>query len=316
MRLSAAMLMVCLSVVVLTVAAPCAATTTAADAVANGKQGLAHFEARRYQQALERFEEADRLMHSPVFVLYVARCKRHLGALLAARAAYSRVIAEQIADDAPPLWRDAQLQARSERVALNEQIPTLRVTVEPSSDPSLSVRIDGQTRSSEQLAGPIDLNPGEHSVELRRDGETIATRTFVLKAGGSKTLTLAEAAEGGGGGMRIAGWTLLGLGGAGVVVGSVLGGMALSKADEAKSGCVDGLCPPEMEQPNALLEEDALALAHGSTAGLVIGGAAAAVGISLLIIGSPGSDAEQPELSASLRLGSLGLGSLGFSGSF
>ena len=55
-------------------------------AVQLGHDGLALYEASRWSEAHERFQTAERLVHSPVFQLYMARCRRNMGRLIEAGA--------------------------------------------------------------------------------------------------------------------------------------------------------------------------------------------------------------------------------------
>src|SRR5690349_2715550 len=90
------------------VAQPSPTTPTSTVAVDRGNEGVALYEAGRWDEALARFAEAEALYHSPVFVLYTARTLRNAGRLRDARDTYHRLVAEPIAADAPALWHQAQ----------------------------------------------------------------------------------------------------------------------------------------------------------------------------------------------------------------
>ena len=88
--------------------------------------------------------------------------------------------------------------------------------------------------------------------------------------------------------------------GAGVLMGAIAGGLALAKEQDAKARCVDGVCPLEDE----VLKDEALTLAHISTAGFVLAGVAAAAGTVLLVV-RPGG--EQAPVEVTLGPAAIGL---------
>ena len=53
-----------------------------------GKSAIEVYNEGRWVDAYDRFAKADKLVHSPVFVLYMARCRRQLGNLVQAQTLY------------------------------------------------------------------------------------------------------------------------------------------------------------------------------------------------------------------------------------
>jgi hypothetical protein len=98
---------------------------------------------------------------------------------------------------------------------------------------------------------------------------------------------------------RIAGITLTVLGGAAIITGAILGGVALSKGSDAEERCPGRVCPAGVSASE--VRDEIRPLAEGSTMTLVMGGAAAALGVSLLIIDAACGD----EVGVSLGPGSL-----------
>ena len=86
----------------------------------------------------------------------------------------------------------------------------------------------------------------------------------------------------------IGGAITLGLGGAGLVAGAVTGALTMSQAGDIKSRCTDNRCLPEDEDD----AEAAKTLGHISTAAFVIGGAAVAAGVVLLVLSPGGGSAD------------------------
>ncbi len=122
----------------------------AALAIEKGQEGIALYERGEWLAAIERFEQADALYHSPALSLYIARSLRSTGQYLAAKTVFERLIAERLPDDAPDVWRDAQSDARAELAALERALPRVVGTAETSPD------LDpGAHEVVAVLAGPI-----------------------------------------------------------------------------------------------------------------------------------------------------------------
>ena len=86
-----------------------------------------------------------------------------------------------------------------------------------------------------------------------------------------------------GGAIPVAGWSLVGFGGAALVAGAVLGGLAMSKESELEQAFAEGQRTlAEIQDGEAQGE----ALQTGAIISLAVGGAAAAAGAILLILNS------------------------------
>jgi hypothetical protein len=88
------------------------------------QEGLALYLAERWQEAYQRFVEADRLHHAPTLTLYLARCQRKLGKPAEARALYGQLLAEPLAKDAPPQYAEARRDAERELAQLQAEPST------------------------------------------------------------------------------------------------------------------------------------------------------------------------------------------------
>jgi hypothetical protein len=102
-------------------------------AVTLGERGLAAFRAEQWEPAYGAFRAAESLVHSPVFVLYMARSRARQGNTAEALDLYVRVENEPLTADAPEAWRVAVAQAKSEaselrrvsEAAESPRLPTL-----------------------------------------------------------------------------------------------------------------------------------------------------------------------------------------------
>lgn len=278
-------------------------------AVAFAREGLKHYQAGAWAEALENFQKADAASHSPVFVLYVARSQRSLGKLLDARATYRKLVSEPLGDDAIPSFRQAQADGRAELAALEPTIPSVVVRA-PGASSAARVTIGDRAVA---VGVPVELDPGDYNVVMV-DGERRLDATITLKINErDREIRLSSRGPLGEGGdppplpppppaaeaqpgSLVPGIVVLSLGGASLIAGAILGGVALSidagiteKCDE--TGCAPGTDLEQIESDKST----SLALTHASTGTLVAGGVLAAVGVVLLVV-RPGGD-EGPAVS-------------------
>jgi hypothetical protein len=92
------------------------------EAVVRGQRGLEAFRERDWATAYDSFRQAETLVHSPVFLLYMARARAEEGAHPEALDLYARVVAEKLPENAPAAWRQAVRQAESESQALRARL--------------------------------------------------------------------------------------------------------------------------------------------------------------------------------------------------
>ncbi|MCC6523955.1 MAG: hypothetical protein IT373_14950 [Polyangiaceae bacterium] len=261
-------------------------------------EGLGLFNTERYAEAFERFSKAEGIVHAPPHLLFMARCKDKLGALLAAREHYARLLAEQIADDAPAPFREAQAAARTEKAALEARIAGVTVVVASGSSAGLSLTVDGVAAT---FGKRVELDPGDHRVAVQGPGHPGVERKLRLADGQHERVSLEgvgapdplapptdEPSPGGGVAANVIGpAALFGLGALGLAVGTGTGVAALGKASELKDLCPSSPCAPENES----LATSARGLGHASTVSFVVGGLALAGGAVWMILDPPGGAA-------------------------
>lgn len=287
-------------------------------AVARAKEGLKHYEAAEWDKAYELFSQADAAAHSVVFRLYMARARRNSGKLLEARTLYRGIAAEQLPANAIPSFTQAQADAKAELAALEPTIPVVLVKLQGASA-AATLEIDGVKAAPSQ---PVALDPGEHRV-VAKDGTATVERTIPLRAGDAKLeLELTFAADGAGSasgpgaltprtvrveGSLAPGIALLATGGASLIAGAVLGGLALGRDGDVTELCPDGVCPSGVDRVAVEdAQSEAQTFAHASTGLLIAGGALAAVGVVLVIV-RPGGEDVPAAPSVSVGAGFLGL---------
>ncbi|NUO49921.1 MAG: hypothetical protein HOV80_13790, partial [Polyangiaceae bacterium] len=104
-------------------------------ALEKAREGIALYERGEHAAALALFQEANALYHSPVLVLYAARAQRKLGKLADAAASFRSVTEESIGESAPPPWHKAQGDARLELETLEKELEAERARPTPPSLP-------------------------------------------------------------------------------------------------------------------------------------------------------------------------------------
>lgn len=270
-----------------------------ATARALGEAGLALYEQQKFAEALKRFEMAEALLHAPTLVLFMARCKRGLGELLASRELYERVIGDQLGKNADATFVKAQNDAKSELEELDQTIPSMRIVV--SGVPEASVTVDG--REVSDLDTPMRLDPGTHEIVATAPGVQPVRKRVELAADGSVqdvTLTLQpkngrdESSPPAEEGSLVPAAVCFTIGGAALVVGIATGIVAIQKFDELKERCVDNRCAPEDEP----LKEQVDMYGVISTVGVAVGAAGIVAGIVLAVVRPGGGSAR-----AGLRIG-------------
>jgi hypothetical protein len=277
-----------------------------AHAVAIGRTALDAFALGSWELAYARFSTAEGLVHSPVFVLYMARCKRNSGRLLAARELFRAVAREQLPADAPASWVQAVAAGHAELGTLQQNIPSVLLRARPGSN-VVRVSIDG--RPSQLLAGgaalELELDPGEHVIELARAGGTPSRLLIQLPEGRRRVpIWLPSATPAAVVAERstphrslptstIIGYSALGLGAAGLVTGAITGLIAKERTDDLKREQCNGTneCSPGAK-PAA---ENASSWAALSTISFLVGGGAALVGGGVLLF-TPGVHASQASI--------------------
>lgn len=289
---------------------------TSRKAIQIGKQALAKFEEGAHDEAYDLFAQADQLVHSPTFTLYMARCRRKAGKLKEALELYEQVAQETLPESAPDPWKAAQTTAKSEAEVVSREMPRIRIRVRAG---ELSVaQLDG---APVDASAPIPANPGAYTLILRsKEGET-KRREITLEPGREvvievdfappspdppprpvpiplpppKLVPVPPAPETEATPLYWPGGLALGVGGAGLIAGTVLGGLAMARASDFQNDECDGnSCYADSEDDAA----DILQLAHGATGALVAGGVLSAVGVVLLIV--PPTDEGTVEVEAGL----------------
>jgi hypothetical protein len=302
-------------------AEPTAADRATARTLAQeGQQAL---EGKNYAIAIDKFSRADSLVHAPTLLLGLARAQVGLGRLVEAQESYNRIIRDGVAASSPHSWTKALEDATKEVGALPQRLPWVTITVLGPTNPE--VIIDSTPVPIASLGVKRPVNPGSHSIKVSAEGYLPTEKSITLSEGQSLTVNLeleqapadsSQIAKKSTGGTfdtrtstsspetrRILAFGALGLGGAGLIVGSVTGALALRKKNQLTTACPNGECQPD--QRSAL--DSYHTYGNISTVSFIVGAVGAAGGAILLLTQPRESSTATAQVSAFVGVGSAGV---------
>jgi hypothetical protein len=221
--------------------------------------------------------------------------------LITAHETYIKIGREQLSQDAPRAFVEAQEKAAEEAKAIAARIPSVKIEVVGADAANIALTIDGAsvTNATIGLARPID--PGAHAFEAKTTGGPAMTSGVInatVAEGAKDTVTLtlkpAETApapspelpgpETGSSRSVVPAVIALSLGGVGIVVGTVFVAMNHSKRDEADALC-PSRCPAAKKSEIQSLDNSADSAATMAWISYGVGVAALGTGAILLLTG-------------------------------
>jgi hypothetical protein len=180
-----------------------------------------------------------------------------------------------------PGFREARATVPAERIGYR-----LQLTLEPTGAVLAAVRgapagsallVDGQPRGVLPLAEPLELAPGDHTIEVRADGYLPFRKSATLAERQRATVELGDLRKP----QKTKAWIAVGVAGAGLAAGSIFGVLALNKRTQyddlaAQRGVVtDGMnIDPELDSLRSAGKRNSLLSDIGFGVGLVAAGAA------------------------------------------
>lgn len=275
------------------------------------QEGYEALRAQEYATAADRFARANALVHAPTLLRDLARAQVGLGHLVDAHDTYTRIVREGLPPNAPPPWAPAIEDAKRELAALAPRLPWMTITVAGPAHPR--VTIDGAPIPESSLGVKRPADPGSHELRALGAGYHAAKKVVVLKEGEIVTVAfeLEEAppdapakSEDEAGKVSVAtvkdpAWRkpltigAFALGGAGIVVGSVTGILAITKHNQLAESCVGKCRPPQKADYDAFHT-----LGAASTISFVAGGIGVGAGVLLLLIKPKVLVEQEPDRSA------------------
>jgi hypothetical protein len=288
------------------------------------REGQRLFAQKRYDEACPKLAFSARMAPSSAAEIALGFCYEAQGKTASAWAAYNAVIPLTKTDGRADRARVAAGRVK----ALNPRLARMTITTDKANATidGFELREDGVLLDQSAWADrPVD--PGEHDIEVQAPGYvTYSTKYTIGTSPQQETLDIpklapasqiatpapvAVAATPAPSAPIVIPWRTVGIatgavGVATVVVGSVLGGLALSKVDAAHKACPSSPCGN-----TAAISENAAGggLANASTGTFVVGGALIATGALLYVLLPPkqtAPPADEPHAEPVVSLGFVG----------
>ncbi len=265
----------------------------AATAKALFDHGLDEMKQGHYPEGCGALAESYKLNPQAGALFTLAECEAKRGRIATAIQRYEEYVAVFV-----KLSRDKQARQHGRDVLSKDQIGILsakvpRVTLLLGTAAGAEVTIDGVVVDHAALAGPIPVDPGDHVVFAHASGGSPVEQRFSIAVAEQKTVSLSiepkapppPPPDPSPSGLRVAGFVA---GGVGVVllgVGAITGGLALGDKGTIQHDCKlnasTGIA--SCNQAGLAAGNDVTRLGAASTGTFIVGAAALAAGVGLLI---------------------------------
>ena len=257
-------------------------------------EGRAEMEQNHVSEACAKFSGSYQLDPSDGTLLNLALCHEKEGRTASAYAELGESVSRAIRDQRP----EREKIAREHLAAVTPRLSRLTVVVPLTSlVDGLSVTVDGTTLSRPAWGVAVPLDPGNHIIEARAPDRRTWTATITLPPEqGAEHVEVPALVDEPRPALSLTppinippppdptqktlGWATIGVGAAGVAIGSVTGVLAIGKWSGAAKQCPNGVCPSKSVQAGF---DGAGTLADVSTASYVVGGVGLAAGLVLLL---------------------------------
>jgi hypothetical protein len=266
-----------------------------------GQQAQAAFEAGNFAESEKLWTGAANLYpQAPTLTLGLARTQVKLGKLVLAQESYNKIIREK--EHSPsnvPAFKDAYAAAAAEVGPVSAKIASVVIRVEGPTNPT--VTLDGQPVSAAGLGLKRPVDPGSHVVKAEAPGFKPAETSFqVAESGAAEAkLKLEKSADApvaaapsqpaphdasgpvdvgtGKSSRKTLALAALGVGGAGLIFGTITGVIAMGKHSDLEGQCPDGKCPNGVSGD----VDSYKTMGTLSTIGFIVGGVGVAAGAVL-----------------------------------
>lgn len=286
-----------------------------------GTEGIKLANAGDCATAIDKLARAEALYHAPTILGRLGECQVALGKLVEGTENLNRVIREPLPPNAPPAYAQARERAQGVLDTALPKIAKLRIVVEPNVE-GLEVLVGDKPVPAALLGAERPTDPGTHQIVARAPGYRPASAEVTLAEGGAESVSLTLVADesaapppvqtqpepppaqvpppaqptdaGVQRSDKTLAYVLWGVGGAGLLTGTITGIMAVSKKGDLEDECTPSKqCPSSAEGTL----DSAKTLALVSTIGFGVGIAGAAAGTVLYFM-APESSAALPSFHA------------------
>jgi hypothetical protein len=277
---------------------------------------LTDAEAGNFAAACPKFLASQEADPKTSTLLNLANCYEKNGQTASAWGAFRE--AEGLARKAARADWESSARARAE--AIEPKLLRLSILVPPPNRiGGLVVTRDGARLAPGEWGVAIPVDPGEHVVTASAEGRVPWESRVVVEAGEGKSPNIevqvpplervpapppppsapVTPVASGWSTMETTGVILAGVGGVGLITGGILGLVAQSTYDDARSRCTD---PPRGCPADAVSDSDgAYGLATGATVALIVGAALVVGGGSLYLFSPRGTEPTRPTARLGVR---------------
>jgi hypothetical protein len=293
-----------------------------------GVEGVKLANLGKCDEAIERLARAEKLYHATTILGRLGECQIALGKIVQGTENLQRVVREPLPANPPAAFVAARSRAQKALDAALPKIAHIKVIVQAPPGAQVTVKIDGDAISEALVGESRPTDPGEHTVLAVAPDCLQASRSVSLSEGQDTSVTLtldpdpkarkapdpsvpklppsppSESANM----QRVLAYASLGVGGAGLAVGSIFGFMAMSKHNNLEQTCFNKVCPPSSQGDI----DAARSRATVSTVGFIVAGVGVAAGATLLLW----PDAAQIKTGQTRFQPWIGVGSVGLNGAF
>lgn len=294
-----------------------------------------------FDTAADRFERANELVPAPSILVRLARARVGQGRLVEAYEIYRTIIRDGVEPDMPKAFKRALEEAKQEVTLVEPRLAWVSINVVGADPNAVEVTLNGSVIPSAALGAQRPVDPGVLKLRATADGYHPAEAEVQLAEGQhlpavelrmvplpkpepalvevspAQPVMTADGGEPSFISQSTLGYIALGVGGAGLAIGSVTGIIAMNRHSEitdlpCSSVDLDGACRIDDPSPTAdrlrALRHDFDIFATAATTGFVAGGVLAATGL-LLLLTAPDEDAASsagPSVQPYVGLGQLG----------
>jgi len=269
-------------------------------------QGRSEMAAKHYDKGCPALEKSYKLDPVPATLFTLAECENKRGRLATAVARYDEYLALTPRPKKPGA---REKTAREQRAALAPQVPQLTLSLPSGAPKGTVVKRDGAALEAAALGSAQSVDPGEHVVTTQAPGGEVTELRVTLGKGEKKQVTLSvkDSVKGGSAApkpaeavrptgqpshgpsrRRVAIYVTGAVGIAGLVLGGVTGGLAISKKSvlDENCGAISGYPgdPKGCNEFGVKTLNTAKALALTSTIGFAVGAAGVVTAGVLLLI--------------------------------
>jgi len=309
-----------------------------------GNEGVVALKSGDYDVAADRFERANDLVPAPSFLVLLARARAGQGRLVEAYEIYRTIIREGVQPDKPEAFKRALAEAKQEVKVVEPRLAWVAVNVVGARPEQVEVTLNGSVIPSAALGAQRPADPGVLRVEAKADGYRTAEAVVELSEGQhlapielrmvevpkpapvvevqrEQPIMTADGGEPGFISQSTLGYIALGLGGAGIAVGTVTGIIAINRRqelDDIECYYQDGsdcyvVNDPETANEAVAARDDLETFSTAATISFIAGGALATTGLILLLTAP---DDPEPVAGGITFHPYVGVGSIGAVGTF